>query len=150
MINDDVLIKKSRLRGHKYDWPQEVRYMKERLEQVKLGFPGIGNDHIDLIEYKDIKEGDIFIYDCYLENADDTGYDTAPKMYRVIKTGLMVVEGIGTGLDLGDKERAIKWRDIVKPNIDSISLVLRVNVRPNETGGPGYYYFFKSTRDFRK
>ena len=52
MVNDDILIKYSRKRGHKYTWPEQVVKMKARMMEMKLGFTGIGNDHMSLIEYK--------------------------------------------------------------------------------------------------
>ena len=57
MINDNILIKFERARGHKYDWPEIVIQMKERMKEMKLGFPGIGNDHMSLVPFSQIKEG---------------------------------------------------------------------------------------------
>ena len=95
MINDDILIKFSRQRGHKEDWPQHVRFMRNRL-----------------------------------------------------------YEGIGIGLDLDDPDRRMyRYKDIIPVlpfnDINGNSLCIRINVRPDLTGGPGYYYFYKSYRDFR-
>lgn len=150
MINDDILIKISRSRGHNEDWPKQVRYMRNRLYDVKLGFPGIRNDHMDIVEFKDLKDGDYFIYDPYLE----TGVvnDIAPKMLKVLGNGKYIIEGIGCGLDIDDPDRnKYRYKDVVSDpfGINSNNLCLRVNVRPGLTGGPGYYYFLKSYRDFR-
>lgn len=151
MINDDILIKFSRNRGHVIDWPQQVRYMRNRLYDVKSGFPGIRNDHMDIIEFKDVKLGDYFIYDPYLETGQ-VG-DIAPKMFRVLENNKYIIEGIGCGLDLQDPDRQkYRYKDIVPVTdfpIHPNALCLRVNVRPGLTGGPGYYYFLKSYRDFR-
>lgn len=150
MLNDDVLIKFSRIRGHRYTWPEQVWRMKERLEHVKSGFPGIRNNHLDLIEFRYIKEGDIFIHDRYLEGGSG---DEAPIMYRITEPWTAEIEGIGIGQDSRrdpDRTKIRVWDtvglgEILNPG----DLVLRVNVRPTENGGPGYYYFFKSYRDFR-
>ena len=77
MINDNVLIKTERARGHKDDWPEIVIQMKERLNEVKLGFPGLGNDHLSLVPFSQIKVGDWFIWDLYLECYSRSG-DEAP------------------------------------------------------------------------
>ena len=151
MINDDILIKFSRSRGHKFDWPQHVRYMRNRLYDVKLGFPGIKNDHIDLVTMSDIQPGDYFIIDPYLESMNVGSQ--APKMFKLLDNGKYSIEGIGYGLDIDDPDRnKYRYKDIISTipfNINENSLCIRVNVRPDLTGGPGYYYFYKSYRDFR-
>ena len=68
MINDETLIKIVRKRGFQRTWPTQVNRMKSRLEWVRLGFPGIRNDHLSLIKFSDLKLGDLYIYDEYLEN----------------------------------------------------------------------------------
>ena len=151
MVNDDILIKYSRKRGHKYDWPDQVNKMKYRMMEMKLGFPGIGNDHISLVEFSTIKPGDYFIYDPYVESGNGTG-DEAPMMLRVLPNGDCVIEGIGCGWDSQrDPDRTkFRWKDIVPmPPLDPNFLVFRVDIRPTLNGGPGYYYFFKSYRDQR-
>ena len=154
MINDDILIKIARSRGHKEDWPQAVRYFRNRLTEIKLGFPGIRNDHMDIITYDQIKDGDYFIYDPYFETGNVL--DKAPKMLRVVdgEAGrYFVIEGIGCGLDLDDPDRnRYRYLDAITNPFDDLnpsSLCFRVNVRPTLTGGPGYYYFMKSYRDAR-
>ena len=151
MVNDDVLIKYERARGHKEDWPEQVMKMKMRLEEVKLGFPGIRNDHLSLVPVSIIQRGDIFIWDPYFE-CDKKG-DLAPLMLRNDGSGMFYVYGIGIGDDSErDPERIkIRWQDTIQlgdngPGQDD--LVYRVDVRPSTVGGPGYYYFFKSYRDF--
>lgn len=152
MINDDILIKYARKRGYKKTWPDQVNKMKTRMTEMKLGFPGIRNDHMSLIEFKDLKEGDIFIYDPYVESGSGIG-DEAPVMLKILPAQEgCYVEGIGVGLDSQrDPDRTrIRWRDkIPMPILAPDFLVFRVEVRPTLNGGPGYYYFFKSYRDFR-
>lgn len=151
MVNDDILIKYSRKRGYKYTWPEQVVKMKARMMEMKLGFTGIGNNHISLIEFKDLKEGDIFIYDPYVESGNGTG-DEAPLMLRILPSGDCYIEGIGCGWDSERDPDRIKfrWKDVIPmPSLDPSFLVFRVDIRPTLNGGPGYYYFFKSYRDLR-
>lgn len=151
MINDDILIKYARKRGYKKTWPDQVNRMKTRMTEMKLGFMGIGNDHLSLVEFQIIKEGNIFIYDPYVESGSGTG-DEAPLMLKVLPEGKCYIEGIGVGLDSQrDPDRIrFRWRDTIPmPNLDPEFLVYKVEVRPTLNGGPGYYYFFKSYRDFR-
>ena len=151
MINDDILIKYARKRGYKKTWPDQVNRMKTRMTEMKLGFMGIGNDHLSLVEFQTIKEGNIFIYDPYVESGSGTG-DEAPLMLKVLPEGKCYIEGIGVGLDSQrDPDRIrFRWRDTIPmPNLDPEFLVYKVEVRPTLNGCPGYYYFFKSYRDFR-
>jgi hypothetical protein len=151
MINDDILIKFARKRGYKKTWPPQVIKMKKRMESLKLGFPGIGNTHLDLVEYREIKVGDLFIYDPYIELGDGVG-DEAPLMLSKTTPETMIIEGIGCGRDsLRDPDRnRLRWKDLIPSlQIPSDFLVYRVNIKPTLNGGPGYYYFFKSYRDFR-
>ena len=152
MVNDDVLIKSVRARGHSSDWPDVVNGLKERLDEMKLGFPGIRNDHLSLIQYSQVKPGDLFIYDIYLENHLGRG-DEAPMMLKLLDNGNEVkIEGIGCGADLTrDPERLLfRWGDIKPlPPLKPTDLVYRVDVRPTLNSGPAYYYFFKAYRDHR-
>ena len=152
MINDDILIKFARKRGYSKTWPDQVNLMKSRMMDMKLGFPGLGNDHLTLLEFQNIKVGDIFIYDPYVETGTNAG-DEAPIMLKVLdETGNCYIEGIGCGLDSQrDPDRIrFRWRDTISmPPIDPNFLVFKVEPRPTLNGGPGYYYFFKSYRDFR-
>lgn len=151
MINDSVLIRIVRFRGHRTTWPEAVRLLKERLKEVKLGFPGLGNDHLSLVPFKNIKEGDLFIWDPYLEYPTREG-DEAPLLLNWLRGRDVRIDGIGCGIDsVRDPDRIkLRWMDMIEmPPIDPEALVLRVDVRPTLNGGPGYYYFFRSPRDFR-
>lgn len=153
MVNDDVLIKVERARGHRTDWPEVVIGMKERLREMKLGFPGIGNNHISLIRVSDLKVSDIFIYDSCIEDWQGRHNDEAPIMMRILNESTVKIEGIGCGIDsVRDPDRIlIRWGDKKPiPPMNPNSLVWRVDVRPTLGCGPSYYYFFKSYRDFRK
>lgn len=94
MVNDDILIKFERERGHKEDWPEYVIAMRERMLEMKLGFPGIRNDHLTLLPYSRINRGDIFIYDQYAESLVRSG-DEAPFMLRALGNDQFYIEGIG-------------------------------------------------------
>ncbi len=151
MINDEVLIKVLRRRGHKDDWPEEVIKMRGRIYNIKIGFPGIKSSHLSLIEKKDIHPGDLYIYDQYIELGDGYG-DEAPIMFKSLGNGMCRIEGIGCGIDSKRDPHRIKlrWMDeLPEPEIPDNFLVCRVDPRPDLNGGSGYYYFFRSYRDFR-
>lgn len=152
MINNDVLIKYIRGKGYLHDWIDKVISMKERLREMKLGFPGIGNSHISLSTIQEINLGDIFIVDPYLMS--NCRGELAPIMYKSLGQEGYLIEGIGCGFDLSrDPDRTkYRWNDIIQEfpeNIPSNYPIIKVDVRPTSNGGPGYYYFFKSYRDFR-
>lgn len=150
MINDDILIKFARNRGHREDWPEQVNIMKNRLLEMRLGFPGIRNEHLSLVQFKAIQRDDIFIYDLYTES--QIRGDEAPLMLKSLGSDQYYVEGIGCGVDSKrDPDRLkIRWKDTIYiPDIPEESLVEKVDIRPTLNGGPGYYYFFKAYRDNR-
>lgn len=153
MINDDTLIKVVRKHlGHREDWPERVIEMNKRLGELKLGFPGIGNDHMSLVTYDSLNLGDLFILDDHLLDLGGRSGDEAPILYLKVTDSNAVIEGIGCGIDsVRDPERLkYRWKDVVElPKIPGNTLVLRVDVRPDLNGGPGYYYFYKSYRDWR-
>ena len=152
MINDDILIKLVRNRGFRKTWPEQVCRMNSRIDWIKQGFPGIGNDHLSIDYFKNIKIGDIFIYDQYLEIGFGYG-DEAPLMLKVLDSGKYLIEGIGKGADsIRDPYRInLRWKDIIEipQKIEEQELILKVNPIPSLSGGSAYYYFFKSYRDFR-
>lgn len=152
MVNDDILIKTLRKRGHKTDWPEYVRAMIKRLEEIKLGFQGIGNNHLSLVTYDEIKDGEYFIWDIYIDSLERTG-DEAPILFQKLSNEKGLIDGIGIGIDSKRDPDRIKyrWRDIVDlPPIKSDDLVYRFDARPDiMTGGPGYYFMAKAYRDNR-
>ena len=151
MINDDIIIKFIRkVRGYKTEWPEKVIQFKSRLEELKLGFPGIGNDDISLDFYENIMEGDIFIYDGDLEK-EERG-DEAPVMLKKLEGGKYLIFGIGFGYDLKRDPLRLKlrWGDIIESiSLSPRDLVVKVDARPTLNGGAAYYYFYRSYRDFR-
>ena len=152
MVNDDVLIKFAWGSGHKEDWPDFVMAMKNRMTEMKLGFPGIGNNDITLTCFGKLGVGDLFIYDPYIQVPQNIIYDEAPVMLQILDGGLGYVEGIGKGDDsIRDPLRInIRWRDTVQlPPLDPMFPVFKVDSRPTMNGGPAYYYFFKAYHDQR-
>ena len=147
MIDTGRLIKIVRGRGFT-DWPEKVKCMSERIDECKLGFPGIGNDHMSLLEYREISTDELFIYDPYL-TSDQRGQEYVPMMLKKLGENKYLVVGIGLGLNTADPRREIRWKDTVTLDIPGDNLVMRVDVRPKETGGPGYFYFFRAYRDHR-
>lgn len=150
MIDDNTLIKIIRGRGHKEDWPEPVIAMKERLREMRLGFPGIRGDHLTLTTFNTIEPGEIFIWDPYLECMGRG--DEAPMMLRMIAPDRYYIVGIGCGTDITRDPDRIRFRygdTINLPPFPPDFLTCRVDVRPTLNGGPGYYYFYKSYRDYR-
>ena len=162
MINDDILIKYVREADYSQDWPDQVRIIKERLKELKEGFPGIGNNCMTLLKYGNLTTGDIFIIDPFIDS--EVREETCtPTMFYWLTPEIFRVEGIGRGLDLKrDPERLrYRWKDCV--GIGQVEEcfkytsyrpmqnfpVLEIDVRPTPNGGPGYYYFYKSPRDLR-
>ena len=153
MVNIDILAKRAREKSSG-NWPELAYSDFIELEQIKSGFPGIGSDHITIVDFKDIKEKDIFIY----SEASITGRDEAPLMLMKLPNVILpeneyLIIGIGKGEDSKrDPQRLkLRWRDCIeKPALLVPGVkVFRVDVRPTLNGGPGYYYFFRSYRDFR-
>lgn len=153
MVNDDILIKWVRnVRGFKTDWPEYVIQAKKRLHEAKLGFPGIGNNHISLVKLNQLEVDDIFIWDLHIESLVRCT-DEAPLALRKLNNkGKYLIEGIGVGIDsVRDPDRTkFRWMDEVVIDIGPEQYVWRIDVRPDLIkGGPGYYYFYRSYRDFR-
>lgn len=163
MINDDILIKFVREGNYSQDWPEQVRIIKERLKEMKKGFPGIGNDSMTLTKYGNLITGEIFIIDPFIDSLVREESVT-PTMFYWLTPEVFRIEGIGRGLDLErDPERLrYRWKDCVGPKLVEECFnyassyrpiqdfpVLKVDVRPTPNGGPGYYYFYRSPRDLR-
>jgi hypothetical protein len=139
MINEDVIIKIVRNNGHKTDWPELVQQFFIRLDEIKLGFPGIRNSDLSYVNYTTIGVDDIFIYDDF----------RTPVMYKKLDDNNFEVVGIGCGSYEAPGEKLFRWKDIIQRNFND-SYVYRVDCRPTENGGHGYYYFYRAYRDYRK
>lgn len=134
MVDVNTLIKITRGLGF-IDWPTQVNYMRLHLPELLKGFPGIGLGHLTIVEYRDLLKDDIFIVDSALMSE---GSETPMmiKQNEIIGIGL----GHNTGKHIGDS---------INLNLDPSTLVLRVDCRPKDTGGAGYFYFYKSKRDYQ-
>lgn len=140
MINEDYIIKLIRKNGHKTDWPSLVQNFFIRLDEIKLGFPGIRNTDLSFIPYGDIKNNELFIYDDF----------KTPVMYKKLNDLAFEIIGIGEGSYENPEEKLFRWKDKVHRNFDNSSYVYRIDCKPTENGGPGYYYFYRAYRDYRK
>lgn len=152
MVNLDVIIKKIRnLYPGSYNWPELSYRLEVRLKECLRGFPGIGFSDISLIEFKNLLPDDLWILDTELLTRSRI-LDNAPIMFSSVdkKNNIYRVEGIGCQEDSRDPLRkSIRWMDLHSPEVSPDDLVIRVDCRPTENGGPGYYYFFKAYRDQR-
>lgn len=136
MINNNVLIKIVRGLGI-LGWPDQVNYMRLHLKELLKGFPGIGLGHLSLVRYQDLIPSDLYILDkAILGDVEDTPLMIDNSSGKVIGIGL----GAWSGYELGD---------IAEIKLKKNDLVLRVDCRPKETGGAGYYYFYKSVKNFQ-
>jgi len=155
MVNLDIYIKVVRKKwGHRKDeWPLYVRELSERIREMKLGFTGINDDAISLVDFDTIKEGDMFVWDTCLKDTGRRHNDEAPLMLKKLENGKALIEGIGCGVDsVRDPDRIkYRWRNIIDmPNIEKDDLVVRLDSRPDViTGGSVYYWFYKAFRDSR-
>lgn len=158
------------------NWPGLVRALKESLYNLKYGFPGINNDCLSLVKYSDISAGDIIIHSDFptrgivettsgeftmvcnrlevpvmLEVENNEVRSTITSNIGTFSSGLIKGEilGFGYGLGLNDANRRRKLGSQYTVSWSSWDVVVRVDCIPKETGGAGYYYFFKSYRDFR-
>lgn len=158
MINLDTIIKFVRARSRDNNWPDYSYNLLAKIKECLLGFPGISLNDVSLMTYEDINiNRDIWILDedlSYWMSEERTG-DSSPLMLSPDPQipGSLIVEGIGCLLDSRDLDRKnIRWKDHYPDNYPmpfSQDVVLRVDCRPTDNGGPGYYYFFKAYRDQR-
>ena len=140
MVTFDSFIKHIRsFQEHKKDWPEYVNSMRFRFNKVKTGFPGINDDHVDLVSYS------------VLDIGLDSNNTDAPMRLQILKDEFLIL-GIGNESDIDRDPDRIKFRvgDTIDFNLNKDYPIYRVNVRPTKEGGPGYYYFYKAYRDQRE
>lgn len=158
MINLDTIIKigRSRIKEgliQRTDWPEYTRFVLGRLDDIKQGFPGLGGEDLTFLEWDQVQDGEMIIFDSRVEEYPDDW--SCPILGRVLerkeKQLRIYIEGIGKGYNMSDPERKIfRWgQEAIIPEPHPRSLMLRVDSRPTQNGGPGYYYFFKAVRDQR-
>lgn len=161
MINDDILIKYSIKRieeGHlvRDNWIDYTRMLRDQINFIKSGFPGIGDGDLSVMTYEKIIPGMRVILDDNLDlnRGEITDSSALLVLVKDINTeaGLMTfeIEGIGAGDDLQrDPDRKLKWRDTYTVNLNSWYTILKMDSKPREDGGSVYYYYNKSYRDYR-
>lgn len=161
MINDDILIKYSIKRieeGHlvRDNWIDYTRMLRDQINFIKSGFPGIGDGDLSVMTYEKIIPGMRVILDDNLDLNRGEITDSAALLVLVkdidTEAGLMTfeIEGIGAGDDLQrDPDRKLKWRDTYTVNLNSWYTILKMDSKPREDGGSVYYYYNKSYRDYR-
>lgn len=161
MINDDILIKYSIKRieeGHlvRDNWIDYTRMLRDQINFIKSGFPGIGDGDLSVMTYEKIIPGMRVILDDNLDLNRGEITDSAALLVLVkdinTEADLMTfeIEGIGAGDDLQrDPDRKLKWRDTYTVNLNSWYTILKMDSKPREDGGSVYYYYNKSYRDYR-
>lgn len=161
MINDDILIKYSIKRieeGHlvRDNWIDYTRMLRDQINFIKSGFPGIGDGDLSVMTYENIIPGMRVILDDNLDLNRGEITDSAALLVLVkdinTEAGLMTfeIEGIGAGDDLQrDPDRKLKWRDTYTVTLNSWYTILKMDSKPREDGGSVYYYYNKSYRDYR-
>lgn len=164
MINDDVIVKYARTRmagGHTLwfesgNWPDYVRMLKQQILEVKLGFPGIGDEDLSLIGCGQAAVGKRVILSDNLDaNCGSTDTDHAPILGLILGIdsegyGLIEIEGIGSGLDFTrDPDRLLRWGQQHAIQLLDYQTILEVTSKPRPDGGSVYYYFNKHPRDAR-
>lgn len=157
MINDDILIKYTIREiesgeGIFPDWVNYVKYLKDQILYIVLGFPGIGNNDLELhnTRYRPIQVGDRVILDKNLNRncgRDDT--DSAAILGVIQDPETLIVEGIGQGFDSEDPQRLIRVGYPVRLNLVGDQTYLRVISVPRPDGGPIYHYYHRNFRDAR-
>lgn len=165
MINDDIIVKISQtlylpsINGNQLpDWIKCARVLRGRIEDIKKGFPGIGDDDLSLrlLGFTDLTNLR-FIYDSILMRlSEDLNYDQSfafsnlPAPRLVYNFPDIKVMGIGEGLDLCDVSRnCLIGSSISLDFSNQKGVILVLESKAHENGGPAYYYFNKVVRDLR-
>lgn len=147
MINDDVLRKWSDRRIEMGDVDlmrpftlnrlSRIHKLKVDILRIKLGFRGIGNRHMSLIEAREVKRGDKVIWDYYLDNnAWDDKLLYSPKIFQIISRSTQgdpctrgILLGVGEGPDTdGDPNRVLQiGRTYNLDNLDDFNAIIRLD-----------------------
>lgn len=162
MINDDILIKYSIKRIEEQNhplrdnWVDYTRLLRNQIDFIKSGFPGIGDGDLSIIQDTDVKVGMRLILDDNLDNNRGVETDSAALLVLVRKfdaeSGMaeIEIEGIGAGDDLQrDPDRQLRWRNVYEVDIRNWKTILHMTSKPREDGGAVYYYYNKAARDAR-
>lgn len=109
MINDDVLRKWILRHETSEDFVSRINRFNRDLLRIKLGFKGMGNRHISLIENESIKRGYRILIDYYIDiNGNNSAryLSVSPKLFQIVALtsagdpyNLGILLGIGDGED---------------------------------------------------
>ena len=155
MINDNLIIKLVRQNELFKDfWPERVLDIKNKLKLIReRSLPGLDNNCLSLIRFKDIKVGDIIVYlrgKNPLFVFEVVNFSNNKLVSKLIN--------IGEGIDFEDFYLQIEvdkyCQEIAESDFKSDNYlfddwVIKIDARPTINGGPGYYYFFRTPKDLR-
>lgn len=109
MINDNVLKKWMSRHDTGENPDSRLRRFNNDILRIKLGFKGIGNRHLSLIELDQLKRGNKIIWDYYIDingNESSRSFQVTPKIFQIVslstlgdKDTLGILLGIGSGTD---------------------------------------------------
>lgn len=159
MINNDVLIKFARTRmssGHCLGdtWVDYARTLRRQILDIESGFPGIGDNDLDLITTDNVQPGMVVILS---DTLDTEGYsDSAPILGKILESSEspekahLEIHGFGKGLDfIRDPDRLLRPGQVVQVNLREWPTSLVLKSKPRNNGGRVYYYYSRSTNDSR-
>jgi hypothetical protein len=87
MINDDVLRKWINNNPTEENIDRRLCKFKRNILRIKLEFTGIGNRHMSLVSYDDLKRGDRIIYDMDLDinySSSNSGIRNIPRIFQIV------------------------------------------------------------------
>lgn len=140
MINDDVLRKWIMNHPTSEDYQTRLDRFNRDLLRIKLGFKGIGNRHISLIELSQLKRGNRIIFDYYIDlnsrNPGSRSMSVSPKAFQIVALKSMgdehnkgILLGIGDGKDMdGDpNHQLIVGKTYLLDNLENYPVVIRMD-----------------------
>lgn len=137
MINDNVLKKWIAAYPTEDNADSRISKFNKDILRIKLGFKGIGNRHMSLINCNNIKRGNKIIVDYYIDiNGGDRKLDVAPKIFQIVSLtsygdphNLGILLGIGDGSDLhGDPDMSlIIGKTYMLDNLYQYPVILRLD-----------------------
>lgn len=152
MVNNEVLVKYIRSGRSKTwsptDWPDGVLELTDQIKEALRGFPGIGLTDISVLDRPVIVGERVFLIPEL--DGNEPGSDVAPMLVTYLSPGRLRVDGIGRGdCFRWDPDRRVRWGTEHLWGLPDYHMILRLDSVPKPDGGPMYYYFEKSLRDYR-
>lgn len=159
MINNDVLIRFARSRissGHCLgdNWVDYARILRRQILDIESGFPGIGDNDLDLALTETVKPGAVVILSDTLDTLGQS--DSAPVLGKILESSespekaLLEIHGFGKGLDfIRDPDRLLRPGQVIGVNLLEWPTSLILKSKPRDNGGSLYFYYNKHTRDSR-